>query len=61
MMTLTEGSPVYDAWAAPKLPAILKIHLFSVTNVNQVLNEEGSKPRLKEFGPYVFEESMEKV
>ena len=60
MMQLIEGGPVYDAWRAPTLPTYTSMYLWNVTNPDEVVRL-GAKPHLQEVGPYVFEETVEKV
>ena len=52
-MTLTEGSPAFDAWQEADYPTFMKVYLFSVANSRDV-EEKGTKPHIKEMGPYVF-------
>ena len=59
-MQLIEGGPVYDAWKAPTLPTYTTMYLWNVTNAEAV-KEWGVKPNLHEVGPFVFEETVEKV
>merc|ERR1719295_1186191 len=60
IMQLIEGGPVYDAWKAPTLPTYTTMYLWNVTNAEAV-KEWGVKPNLQEVGPFVFEETVEKV
>ena len=60
MMQLIEGGPVYDAWRAPTLPTYTSMYLWNVTNADEVARV-GAKPHLQEVGPFVFEETVEKV
>lgn len=50
---------LYSAWIHPPMPIYFKIHLFNVTNPEDVAN--GDKPRLVEMGPYVFRENRTKI
>ena len=59
-MTLTEGSPAFDAWQEPDYPTFMKVYLFSVANSRDV-EEKGTKPHIKEMGPYVFRYEEHKI
>ena len=52
-MTLTDGSPAYDAWQEADYPTFMKVYLFSVSNSRDV-EKKGAKPHIKEMGPYIF-------
>ena len=59
-MVLSAGTPAYEVWKKAEDPVYLKLHLFSVLNPDEVVNNK-SKPILKEMGPYVFSEINEKT
>ena len=52
-MTLTDGSPAFEAWKQADYPTFMKVYLFSVKNSRDV-ERNGAKPYIKEMGPYVF-------
>ena len=52
-MTLTEGTPAYDAWQVADYPTYMSVYLFSVANSKDV-EKKGAKPIIKQMGPYVF-------
>jgi len=59
-MTLKEGTPAYQEWKHMKEPANLKMYMWHIMNPDEIVNEK-AKPYLKEMGPYVFKEFMERV
>ena len=52
-MTLTDGTPAYDAWQVADYPTFMNVYLFSVANWEEV-EDKGAKPHIKQMGPYVF-------
>ncbi|KAF5270111.1 hypothetical protein FQA39_LY08523 [Lamprigera yunnana] len=58
-IALTEGNEVYELWKKQPFPLKLKVYFFNVTNAEDV--QQGSKPMLKEIGPYVYDEYWERV
>lgn len=52
-MVLKEGTNVYQAWKDSQMPSYMKVYFFTVLNPKSV-TENGTKPMLKELGPYVF-------
>lgn len=54
---LLEGKELFQKWANVDLPIYLKFYLFDVQNAEEV-EMNGSKPILKERGPYTFLEKM---
>lgn len=56
---LREDSEVTQAWLSPPIKPQLKLYFFNMTNVEDFLS--GSKPKLEEIGPYVYDEIWEKV
>lgn len=47
------GSETRERYTKTTFPIEFKVYLFNITNKNEVI--DGSKPRLQEVGPYVFE------
>ena len=43
---------MFDKWRELPIPLTFKIYVFNVTNTEEV--NEGSKPEVKEIGPYVY-------
>jgi len=56
--SLREGSRIAEVWQKLPVSPLLKAYFFNVTNPRRFLN--GSKPVLKEIGPFVYQESWEK-
>lgn len=57
-IALNNGSESYLAWEKSPVAVTFQIHLFNVTNPDEVLN--GGKPRVEQLGPYGFMETREK-
>jgi len=57
--TITKGSAAYKAWKTPSIPTKIRFFLFSVENPRQVVY--GGKPHLKEVGPFVYREEIERI
>ena len=57
---LVEGTPVYEHWVHPELPATTSLYLFSLENLDEFL-AGNAKALLVQKGPYVFEESIERA
>lgn len=48
------GRRLFENWRNPTVPILFKVHLFNVTNVEDILL--GGKPRVEEVGPFVYRE-----
>ncbi|XP_075944137.1 lysosome membrane protein 2-like isoform X1 [Anarhichas minor] len=53
-IVLVEGSRVFASWKSPPPPVYMEYFFFNVTNVDAFL--EGSKPEVKQIGPYTYRE-----
>ncbi|KAG9509290.1 Lysosome membrane protein 2 [Fragariocoptes setiger] len=53
-LVLKNGSMLLDRYTKPDVPFYFKVWLFDVTNAQQVIDGKGTKPVLKEIGPFVF-------
>jgi len=54
-VALLPGTEVSNAWIAPPIKPLLKIHYFNATNSEEYL--AGGKLRVQEIGPFVYEEN----
>lgn len=59
-IALTEGSQTFDMWRKPPVHPVMKVYIYNVTNADEFLNENATV-KLQELGPYVYEETWEKV
>lgn len=50
-----------DYWITPPIHPIIKIYIFNYTNANNVTKGVDKLIRLKEVGPYVYRERIEKT
>lgn len=57
-MEVREGSKSFEMWKTTPFPLILNLYIWNITNHEEFLN--GSKPVLKECGPYVWREYHDK-
>lgn len=55
---MIKGSKSYENWEKIPLAILNKIYLFNITNVDEVL--KGEKHKLRQVGPFVYEEKREK-
>ena len=58
-MQLRNGTRTWERWSNVTTPVFLKIYIFNTTNPEEVA--EGGKPKLEEFGPYVYQQKRLKV
>nr|ALG36152.1 sensory neuron membrane protein 1 [Sclerodermus sp. MQW-2015] len=58
-IALKPGSEIRDMWSAFPLPLDFKVHLFNVTNPEEITN--GGMPIFNEVGPFFYDEYKEKV
>ncbi|CAG9767956.1 unnamed protein product [Ceutorhynchus assimilis] len=59
-LRLREDSISFKYWQKPGVIRLTKVYIFNVTNPDGFL-KQGEKPKLKEIGPFVYREDMEKV
>nr|XP_022900227.1 sensory neuron membrane protein 2-like [Onthophagus taurus] len=55
---LEEGLEQFDRWVTTPVPFSFKVYIFNVENPDDILR--GSKPILKELGPYVYKQHRKK-
>ncbi|XP_077292751.1 sensory neuron membrane protein 2-like [Arctopsyche grandis] len=53
-IALKNGTEGYEMWKDMPFPLTFKVYLFNVTNPEEIVS--GSKPKLQEVGPYVYDE-----
>ncbi|CAB3365605.1 Hypothetical predicted protein [Cloeon dipterum] len=58
VLTMSEGSFIFNLWLKPPVPVFLKVYIFNVTNADEFL-KGGVKLRLEQVGPYVYREVLE--
>ncbi|XP_076255208.1 scavenger receptor class B member 1-like [Rhynchophorus ferrugineus] len=61
MLVISEESETYEMWRAPTVKSYLKIYIFNYTNVERFELRKDKKLQVKELGPYVYQETIEKV
>ncbi|KAG5455333.1 Sensory neuron membrane protein 1 [Clonorchis sinensis] len=52
------GRRLYENWRNPTVPIFFKVHLFNVTNVDDILR--GGRPRVEVVGPFVYRNNLAK-
>lgn len=60
-LSLTPTSTSYKLWEVTPIPMYLKLYMFNLTNYEDFISINGSKPNFVEMGPYVFREVDYKV
>lgn len=50
-----------EYWTKPPFDPLLKVYVFNYTNIFDVLNGNETIIKLKEVGPYVYHERVEKT
>jgi len=58
-LTVQPGTAIYSAFKKASIPTKIRFFLWSVENPEEV--SEGHKPRLKQVGPFVYREELERV
>jgi len=58
---LTNNTQAYKMWKGPFMRSILKVYIFNYTNVDEFEKGLADKLNVKEIGPFVYEEIIEKV
>ncbi|XP_004549762.1 lysosome membrane protein 2 isoform X1 [Maylandia zebra] len=53
-IVLVEGSRVFDSWKKPPPPVYMQFYFFNMTNPKEFL--AGTKPEVKQIGPYTYRE-----
>ncbi|XP_056632465.1 protein peste-like isoform X1 [Diorhabda sublineata] len=59
-LILSPGSNAFNLWIKNPIPLTLTLHLFNWTNPEEIYTK-GVKPRFEVLGPYVYDETKEKV
>lgn len=54
-LSIREGSYLFGVFKKPPLDVFLTVYVFNVTNVEEFINVPGTKLRLQEVGPYVYQ------
>lgn len=54
MLVLKNGSLFLERWSKPDIPMYFKVYVFDVKNAQEVIDKRGTKPQLREIGPFVF-------
>ncbi|CAH1981610.1 unnamed protein product [Acanthoscelides obtectus] len=60
-LVISNKSDGYSMWKKPTPKPLYKIHIFNYTNVEDFMVGLDKKLNVEELGPYVYEESSEKV
>lgn len=60
-LIIKEESVSFEMWKKPPPKALVKVYIFNYTNVDEYEEGTADKLHLEEKGPYVYEESMERV
>jgi len=56
---LKNGTQTWERWSNVTTPIFMNFYIFNTTNPHEVA--KGQKPKLEEFGPYVYEEKRVKI
>jgi len=59
-VTITQGSSSYNMWQNPPVQPYVSIYPFNYTNIEDVINY-GDSPIVKELGPFVYREKVERI
>lgn len=59
--TLRIYNRFYELWKNPPFKTNLKIHVFNYTNVEEFLNGKDDKLKVRDVGPYVYQEESSKT
>lgn len=49
-----------DRWSKPNIPMYFRVWVFDVVNAQQVVEKRGTKPELREIGPFTFKLKRQK-
>ncbi|KAF5276711.1 hypothetical protein FQR65_LT16238 [Abscondita terminalis] len=60
-LILSNASATYPIWKGPLIKTYVKVHVFNYTNVREYESRLHRKLRVEEVGPYVYEETLERV
>ncbi|KAK5638451.1 hypothetical protein RI129_012746 [Pyrocoelia pectoralis] len=60
-MVLINNSLSYQLWKGPVIKTFVRVYVFNYTNVDDYENGDDEKLHVNEIGPYVYEESLERV
>lgn len=53
-LVLKNNSLLLERWSKPNVPMYFKVWLFDVKNAQEVIERRGTKPQVREIGPFVF-------
>lgn len=53
-LVLKNNSMLLERWSKPNVPMYFKVWLFDVKNAQEVIEKRGTKPQVREVGPFVF-------
>ncbi|KAF6210678.1 hypothetical protein GE061_013785 [Apolygus lucorum] len=59
MLTMSEGSYIYEVWKTPPIKLYIKIFIFNITNAQEFMSGQDKKLKVQEIGPYVYSEKLE--
>lgn len=60
-MELRNGTRTFDLWQHPPIKLEYKIRIFNYTNVEDFEADRASKLRVQELGPYIYQETKDRV
>lgn len=60
-IALRNNTVSYQMWKGPAIKTYLKVYVFNYTNVEAYESGDAEKLQVDEIGPYVYEETLEKV
>ncbi|XP_018567422.1 scavenger receptor class B member 1-like isoform X2 [Anoplophora glabripennis] len=60
-MVISNSSNNIKMWTNPSPKSLVKVHIFNYTNLKEYDNKWDKKLKVQEVGPYVYEESLERV
>ncbi|XP_020297188.1 scavenger receptor class B member 1-like [Pseudomyrmex gracilis] len=60
-LVLRNGTRSFDWWVRPPMKFMYKLHVFNYTNVDEFEAGNASKLHVQDLGPYIYEESLERV
>ncbi|XP_045466112.1 scavenger receptor class B member 1-like [Harmonia axyridis] len=60
-MIIRKDAPGFEIWRKPPFNILVKVYLFNYTNIDRFEEGLDEKLNIEEKGPYVYEESMERV
>lgn len=60
-LVLKNGSKSLEWWIDSPIKPLLKVHIFNYTNIDAVLQGKEDKIKVQDIGPYVYEETLQRV